>query len=182
MPFFPALLHAVAGKRTSLMSMPPVPPADTGALALAAPVPRSSGGLFFWGILWGSVGGLVEAVGLILLGAVYRQNALSMTQVDVGVVNTVSTVVVATCLVVPSVLASIRSKKVASGVIAGALVMPVMLALSSLFYAFAFGAQMIAGPEVAITVAVGAVVGAAVGLGCGALGVLLSRKLVQQTR
>jgi hypothetical protein len=164
------------------MSMPPVPPADTGALALSAPAPRSSGGLLFWGILWGCAGGLVDAVGLILLGAVYRQDALLMTQVDVGVVNTVSTIVVAMCLVIPSLLASIRSRNLASGIIAGALVIPVTLALSSLFYALAFGAQMIAGPEVAITVAVGAVVGAGIGLICGGLGALIGRRFAQRTR
>jgi hypothetical protein len=159
------------------MSMPPVPPADTGALALHPPAPRSSGSLFFWGVLWGCLGGLVEAVGLIVLGTVYRQDLIQVTQVD-----TVSTVLVATCVVVPTLLASMLSRKVASGVIAGALVMPVALAISTLYYAIAFGVQIVTGPEFAITAVVGAVVGAALGLGSGAFGALLGRRLVQRTR
>src|SRR5215470_4904998 len=128
------------------MSIPPIPPGDTGALALYPPAPRSSGGLVFWGILWGCVGGLAEAVGLIVLGALFRQDLLQVSQVD-----TMSTVLVATCLVLPSLLAAMCSRKVVSGVIAGALVTPVMLAISSLYYVIAFGAQMVAGPELAIT-------------------------------
>jgi hypothetical protein len=123
------------------------------------------------------VGGLAEAVGLLVLGAIYRQDLLQVTQVD-----TVSTVLVATCVVIPSLLASMLSRKVASGLIAGALVTPVMLTISGLYYAIAFGAQMVAGPELAVSGVVITLVGAALGLSSGALGALLGHRFAQRTR